>query len=296
MLHCHVRCMVSQATVTRLQVTGKQRWRGCVAAVATLVLIVSACSRTQRASAPSERETALHEVERSTIDIGEETLSLHLPQGAEAPLPTVLVLHSAMGRTDSVLAWCDRLAEHGFAAVAFDFFGGRIARSTAHAMELRDAANSRSTDLQAALEHAYEKLRTDPRLRARRRFLLGWSYGAAWATYATGFLPDVSGVVAYYGQSFTENPQLVATLDSPLLLIGGDRDSAPPPERLMTITAELAARGKPARLRLFPAGHGFAEATHPGYDEDVAEQAWTTTIAFLRKAVAAPSHAGERDR
>lgn len=287
--------MLSQAAVTRLQVTG-MRWRGCVAAVATLVLIVSACSHTQRASAPLERETALQKVERSTIDIGQETLSLHLPLGAEAPLPTVLVLHSAMGRTDSVLTWCDRLAKHGFAAVAFDFFGGRLARSTAHALELRDTANSRSTDLQAALELAYEKLRTDPRLRARKRFLLGWSYGAAWATYAMGFLPDVSGVVAYYGQSFTDNPQLFATLDSPILLIGGDRDSAPPPMRLRTITAELASRGKPAQLRLFPAGHGFAEAKHPGYDEDVAEQAWTTTIAFLRQAAAAPSHAGAQDR
>jgi dienelactone hydrolase len=38
---------------------------------------------------------------------------------------------------------------------------------------------------------------------------------------------------------------------------------------------------------LFPAGHGFAEAAHPGYNELVADQAWELTLAFLREQATA---------
>lgn len=187
-----------------------------------------------------------------------------------------------MGRTDSVLSWCDRLAQEGFAAVALDFFDGEVAQSPEEGRSLRDAANTRSAEIQHDVEQAYRRLVTDPRLRSDRRFLLGWSFGAAWATYAAGFLPDVQGVVAYYGQAFTDAPQLSRQLSSPLLFIGGQLDSTPSPEKLVSIVSQLRSNGKRAELCLFAAGHGFAERTHPGYDFRVAEKAWVSVIDFLQ--------------
>jgi carboxymethylenebutenolidase len=231
--------------------------------------------------------TSSFAVLRSVLEVDNRKLSLHLPSGVQAPLPTVLVFHSAMGRTESTLRWCDRLAEQGFAAVAFDFYDGVVARSTEDALTLRDAANTRVSELQALVELTYEEVRHNPQLLAKKRFLLGWSFGAAWATYSLVFLPNVDGVVAYYGQAFSDNPQLFGTLDAPLLFVSGELDSAPAPSRLEAIVEELKSNGKQAQLRLLPTGHGFAEAAHPGYNELVADQAWELTLAFLREQATA---------
>ncbi len=224
---------------------------------------------------------------RSVLEVDDRKLSLHLPSGVQAPLPTVLVFHSAMGRTESTLRWCDRLAEQGFAAVALDFYDGVVARSTEDALTLRDAANTRVSELRALVELTYEEVRHHPQLLAKKRFLLGWSFGAAWATYSLVFLPNVNGVVAYYGQAFSDNPQLFGTLDAPLLFVSGELDPAPAPSRLEAIVDELKSNGKQAQLRLLPTGHGFAEAAHPGYNELVADQAWELTLAFLREQASA---------
>jgi len=141
-------------------------------------------------------------IERATIVVGSKQFSLHLPISSKPPLPSVLVFHSAVGRTDSVLEWCDELARAGFGAVALDFYDGRIANTPADSKALRDSANSREAELQRVVEQTYDSLQSDPRLRSQTRFLLGWSFGAAWATFASSFLPDVKGVVAYYGEDF----------------------------------------------------------------------------------------------
>ena len=123
-------------------------------------------------------------------------------------------------------------------------------------LALRDAANAKSVELQHIVEQAYSQIRTDPRMLASKRFLLGWSFGGAWATYAAGVLPDVTGVVAYYGQAFTDDPALYQKVEAPILFIGGHADSRPPPQRLQSIVQTLQSEGKSAEPLLVPAGPG----------------------------------------
>jgi carboxymethylenebutenolidase len=189
-----------------------------------------------------------------------------------------------MGSTPSVLGWCDQLAERGFAAVALDFYDGDVPRSVEEALALRDSAVRRAPAVRESIERAYDLLASDPRLRSERRFLLGWSFGAAWATVAAGFLPNVRGVVAYYGERFSENADLYETLRAPILFIGANRDSNPAPAQLKQIVATLTEKGKLAKLVVVDGGHGFAERAHPGYDAAIAEAAWQDTTRFLETA------------
>jgi dienelactone hydrolase/glyoxylase-like metal-dependent hydrolase (beta-lactamase superfamily II) len=223
-----------------------------------------------------------YKVEPTTLTVGEQELSLHLPRGKRPPLASVLVFHSALGRTASVLEWSNELARAGFAAVVYDFYRGKTATHGAEAAALRAEASARAGASKRHIEQVYAALREDPRLASSQRFLLGWSFGAAWATYALDFLPQLSGVVAYYGQSFTDNTQLFAKTEAPVLLIGGERDTEPPPERLKQIAEQLRAKGKSVDLLLVPAGHGFAEGAHPGYDAAASEKAWERVLSFLR--------------
>lgn len=232
-----------------------------------------------RGSAESPRKA--YAIERSFVPVQQLRLSLHLPLTQAAPLTTVLVFHSAMGRTESVLESCDRLAEHGFAAVALDFYDGHVAASLNEARILRDSANSRVPVIRGIIEEVYSRLESDPRLRSSTRFLLGWSFGAAWATAAAGFLPDVKGVVAYYGEAFSDNSSLHERLTAPVLFIGAERDAAPSPDQLHAVVGGLTAKGKVAQLLLVPAEHGFAERNHPGFDPGATALAWANVIRFL---------------
>jgi carboxymethylenebutenolidase len=186
-----------------------------------------------------------------------------------------------MGCTPSVLGWCDQLAEHGFAAVALDFYDGSVPTSVEQAIALRDAAVRRAPAIRELIEGAYGALASDPRIRSERRFLLGWSFGAAWATVADGFLPNVTGVVAYYGERFSQSSDLYETARAPVLFIGASRDSDPAPASLNAIVQALNERATPARLVVVDAGHGFAERAHPGYDAAAAQVAWREALRFL---------------
>jgi carboxymethylenebutenolidase len=230
------------------------------------------------------RGSAIYAVERSTLIVQGRALSLHLPVGLSAPLPSVLIFHSAMGRSPSVLGWCDQLAERGFAAVALDFYDGSVPKSVEEALALRDSAVRRAHVVRESIELAYGLMASDPRLRSERRFLLGWSFGAAWATVAAGFLPHVTGVVAYYGERFSESSDLYETLRAPILFIGARRDPNPAPAQLEQIVETLTEKGKVARLVVVDGGHGFAERAHPNYDAVAAEAAWKDATQFLQAA------------
>lgn len=242
----------------------------------------SDASLSATADSASNAGNRAYAVERSFLVVGDHRLGLNLPAGREIPVPSVLIFHSAMGKTESVLEWSDRLAQAGFAAVVLDFYDGKTATSVEHARELRDAANDQSAGLRELVERAWVEMENDGRLRSSDRFLLGWSFGGAWAIFATDFLPGVSGVVALYGQAFTGNEKLYDVMDAPVLFVGGERDTAPAPGTLQEIVKQLESRGKRAALVLVPAGHGFAERTHPGFDVDADEEAWQNVIKFLR--------------
>jgi carboxymethylenebutenolidase len=229
----------------------------------------------------ADEQPHVRSIERTSIVVGSNRFSLHLPVSSKPPLPGVLVFHSALGRTDSVLEWCDALAQSGFAAIALDFYDGRIANTPADSKALRDAANSRASELQRVVEQTYDSLQSDPRLRSQKRFLLGWSFGAAWATFASSFLPDVRGVVAYYGEDFGMDPILYDKVSAPILFIGAQEDTDPTPKQLHEIVGQLKSRGKAAELVLVDALHGFAERKHPGYNSGAASESWKQAMRFL---------------
>lgn len=217
------------------------------------------------------------------LNIHGTKLALHLPKDATPPLPAVLIFHSAMGRTDAVLGYADALARGGYAACALDFYDGEVATSIEQARRLRDQANERNPKLQRMVNATFHGLATDPRVRASRRVLLGWSYGGAWATHVAGSLDGVSGVIAIYGEAFTDDPTLFERVDAPVLLVGGTFDTAPSPKALRDIEATLIERGIAVSLALFQGKHGFMEPTHPGYSERAASGAWDAILRFLHE-------------
>ena len=68
------------------------------------------------------------------IDLAGSKAYLSLPAGAKAPLPGVIVIHEWWGLNDNIKHWSDRLAADGYAALAVDLYGGKVATTPDEAM------------------------------------------------------------------------------------------------------------------------------------------------------------------
>jgi dienelactone hydrolase len=245
-------------------------------------LALSACATTPAITeSEAGQDASQGAVAREVIAALGTELALHLPPNASPPLPAVLMFHSALGNTAAVRGHADALAELGFAVCVLDFYEGRVASDVEEGRRLRDEANNRLPELTTLVEGAHEALASDPRVQAHRRYLLGWSYGAAWATFAAGFLDRVSGVVAISGEAFSGDPTLIERYSAPLFLVGAAEDTEPSPETLHEVRDAVRDRGGEASVVIVEAAHGFMEPTHPGYAKQPSDRAWAAIVEFL---------------
>ncbi len=217
--------------------------------------------------------------EGSWITVGGSRAYLAVPVGASAPLPGIVLMHTARGLNRDIQLWSDRLAEEGYAAIAVDLYDGRVADRREDALALRDEANERPEKNEAIIRNAYGYLASAPGIRARRRALVGWSYGAGWATLMASKLPDVNAVVAHYGVADL-GPDTVAKIQPPVLLICGDRDETR--DDVAAFATSLKTAGKAVQVVWVHADHGFVDPSNVSYDGTAAERTYAEVRQFLQ--------------
>jgi len=212
------------------------------------------------------------------VTVGDSRAYLAIPPNVRPPMPGVLVLHTARGLTRDIQLWTDRLSEEGYGALAVDFYHGRSSDNLEEAKALRDEANKHPDENHAMLRRAFDLLATDPRIQARRRALVGWSYGAAWGTHLASQWSDVDAVVAYYGAA-DPAPQNVAKIGAQVLLICGAQDGEA--EDVVAFEASLRSAGKTFRVLWNDEGHNFADPSNPRYASRAADTAYREVRHFL---------------
>jgi carboxymethylenebutenolidase len=192
--------------------------------------------------------------------------------------PGVLVLHAWWGLSDGIRAFCDRVAEAGFVALAPDLCGGRIARTVPEAKALaaqldEDAASERAAD-------GLARLRRHPRLRGQLG-VVGFSMGVWFALDLAARSEDLEAVVIYYGAAggIDHTRHRAAVLGH-----FAERDEWESAEEISDMEDELRRAGRAVRFHLYPgAGHWFAETDRPeAYEVTAASLAFRRTVGFLR--------------
>ncbi len=205
---------------------------------------------------------------------------LSLPEGAQAPLPAVLVIHEWWGLNEHIMHWADRMAAEGYAALAVDLYGGKVATTSEEAMAAMKAVDAaRAAEvLQAA--HAF--LQVDPRIQAPRTAIIGWCFGGSWSLRTAMAQPELDAAVMYYGHPVTD-PAELASIRAPLLAIFGTQDASIPNETVDAFEKALEAANVPHRVLRYDAQHAFANPSGARYDERAAAAAWQEVDAFLEK-------------
>lgn len=224
------------------------------------------------------RKDAAPALHGTMIKIGTDNAYLALPASAKAPLPAIVVIHEWWGLNDHVKHWADRLASDGYAALAVDLYGGKVATTADEAMK-----SMKSVDTDKAIQTlvaGYKFLAEDARVKAKKRGSIGWCFGGGMSLKLALNAPDLDAAVMYYGAPVTD-PKALATLHAPLLAIFGEQDKAFSKELREEFDKALKEADKPHRILVYDAQHAFANPSNPKYDEKAASEAWSEVRKFF---------------
>ncbi|NVB81311.1 MAG: dienelactone hydrolase family protein [Kofleriaceae bacterium] len=223
---------------------------------------------------PSQDKVELH---GQTIDLAGTKAYLSLPAGT-GPFPAIVVIHEWWGLNDHVEHWADRLASAGWAALAVDLYGGKVATTRDDALAALKAVDDNQAH--ATISAAIDFLAKDPRIQAKTRAVIGWCFGGGWSLQTALAHPELQGAIIYYGQLETD-PAKLAAIKANVLGIFGNKDKGIPPETVDKFEAALKQAGVKAEIHRYDAEHAFANPSNPIYDETSAADAWSHVLAFL---------------
>ncbi|MEM7198995.1 MAG: dienelactone hydrolase family protein [Planctomycetota bacterium] len=213
-----------------------------------------------------------------TVEIAGTSSYLSLPADGKPPLGGVVVIHEWWGLNDHIKHWADRLAEDGFAAVAVDLYGGKVATEREDAL-----ANMKAVQEDGArrvLLAAHKFLADDPRIGAERRACIGWCFGGGWSLQLALAAPDLDAAVIYYGRLETD-AQRLRQINARVLAVFGSQDSSIPNETVDLFEASMQEAGRDVRVLRYDANHAFANPSSDRYDGEHAADAWREVRAFL---------------
>lgn len=203
---------------------------------------------------------------------------LSTPEGNEARLPGVVVVHENRGLNPHIEDVSRRAALAGFIALAPDMLsplGGYPGNDDdGRTMQQDRDRDEMLEDFIAAFEH----LRAHPQC-AGRVGVVGFCFGGWISNMMAVRLPDLAAAVPFYGGQ--PDAAEVPRINAPLQLHHAELD-----ERVNAgwpaYEAALESHGKEYTAYMYPGvQHGFHNDTTPRYDQAAARLAWSRTIDFF---------------
>ena len=202
---------------------------------------------------------------------------------AEGKYPGVVVIHENRGLNPHIKDVARRMAAEGFAALAVDYLHG-LGGTPEDPDKARDMIGTlKPEDIKATSSAALAAVKANPASYGKSG-AMGFCWGGGAVNDLAVNNPGLSAGVAYYGRQpdAAEVPKITAPL---LLQYGGldERINAGIP----AFEAALKANNKVYELYVYEgANHAFNNDTNAArYNKDVAELAWSRTVAFLKKYV-----------
>ena len=218
----------------------------------------------------------------------------------------LIVIHEIWGLVDHIKNVADRYAAEGYLVIAPDILshggvppevGEELARLThSEDEEERLAAQPRMRELMApvnapdyaawavgSLKKVVDYIEKQPGVQGRIG-VLGFCFGGSYSFALAAADSRIRGSVPFYGSPPTSAD--LPHLECPVLALYGEED-----ERLIQGLPDVIQRMKDAGVdfvfHVYPhAGHAFFNDSGPRYVADVAADAWSRSLEFLRGTLA----------
>jgi carboxymethylenebutenolidase len=199
---------------------------------------------------------------------------------AGAGTPSVVVIQEWWGLNDQICGVADRFARAGFSALAPDLYHGRVTQDpdeANHLMTGLDFPGATHQDIRGAVDFL--------RARGGKVGVMGYCMGGALTIAAAVHVPNVAGVVCYYGIPPAEfaDPK---NIKIPFQGHFANKDGWCTPQGADGLEAAMKAAGNPAEVFRYDADHAFCnERRADVYDANCANQAWERTIAHFTRTL-----------
>lgn len=235
----------------------------------------------------SNIESDKRNVESDTVDYmnGDVKLSGYLSKPKKkGKYPAILVIHENRGLNDHTRDVARRFAAEGFVALAADALsrkGGTASFETAE--KIREAFSTmQSSDVMKDLNAGLTFLNTHKNVKRGKLASIGFCWGGARSFLLATEPNALRAAVVFYGSPPAD--ELLAKVHCPVLGIYGETDTRIT-STVPKISDQLLKLGKKYETKIYAgAPHAFFNDTNAErYKPEAAQNAWITTLAFLKK-------------
>jgi carboxymethylenebutenolidase len=218
------------------------------------------------------------------IDSAGGRLPAYLSLPPERSGPGVIVIQEWWGLVPHIRNVADRLATHGFVAVAPDLYHG--AETTEPDEAARLVMELRLDQTAQELTATVDALLARPETTGGRVGVMGFCMGGGLALKLATLTPEVAAVVSYYGFPRQGLEWDLSQIKGAVLYHQAEHDDDFAPDGLVSrMRAELDRAGVPATFHRYPGTtHAFFNDDRPStYDAEAAALSWQRTLEFLRE-------------
>jgi len=247
----------------------------------------SSVSSSSATTSGSGGEVAQHAVITDTLaygEVGDQNAKGHFafPEDKVGASPAVVLVHEWWGLNDDMRLLANQFAAEGFIVLAVDLFGGQTATAPAEArklmLEVFENPKLAEENLRQACDWVLDVAG------ASQVAVVGYGFGGDWSLNAAIEMSDqFDAAVMFYGR-VSDNEEVLARIDVPILGFFGGADSIVPVESVKNFDVALENLGKDHEINIYPsAKSGFANPSGRNYYQNIAEISWRRMIEFLNQ-------------
>ena len=159
--------------------------------------------------------------------------------------------------------------------LAVDMYDGKVATEPAEAGKLMQAASKdRLSSIQkGAIAYAGPQAEFAS---------VGWCFGGMLSLQSALLEGQkAKGCVMYYGRP-EQDVEKLKTLNTDVLGIFGSQDKGITPESVRTFEENMQKAGKNVTVKMYDAGHGFANPSNPVYNKEATADAYKLALTYLK--------------